>query len=408
MSESDDKLLSELADSYGTPLYVVFESRLQTAYRNFLDAFSKKWPQITIAYSYKTNSLLAVCRLFHSLGAWAEVTSGVELYAAQRLEVQPSHVIFNGPHKTDDELEAIQRMGYCVNIDGWYELERLSALAERLGPCSVGLRVNPGNKQLPHWDKFGFSMTSGDALNAVHRIKHDKNLRLIGLHTHIGTNIANAGLFFESANMVGGFSVRIENIYGAPLQYLDLGGGFATYQPVPYFEDSWSPASLIEYADAIARGLTESGVRSEMQLILEPGRVLTTNTTLLLTRVVEVKTSSDRGFIAIVDTGVNQIPSASWMKHNIRPIHSEQTELVETDIFGNLCMQADLLGVGVRLNRPKPGNLIAIEDVGAYNLSMSYPFIRPRPATVLVKSNGQVEKIRRREKPEDIFALETL
>ncbi len=341
------------------------------------------------------------------MGAWAEVTSGVELYAAKRLGLHPLRVIFNGPHKTDDELETSLCSGCCINIDGWHELERLSSLAQSLGSCNVGLRVNSGNQASPHWDKFGFSMAKGDAMEAVHRIEQDKNLKLVGLHVHNGTNIASADLFFESAKKLGAFSLQIESLYGASLQFLDLGGGFATCQPVPYFEDSWAPASLTEYAEAVVQGLKEVGVRSEMQLILEPGRVLTANAAILLTRVVEVKSSSDRGWITIVDTGVNQVPSTTWMKHNIRQIPSGETELLETDIFGNLCMQADLLGVGVRLNRPKPGNLIAIEDVGAYNLSMSYSFIRPRPAAVLVRSNGEVEAARRREKPEDVFSLET-
>ena len=190
LTHIDDVAVEELVAKFGSPLFVFSEKTLIARYRELHQAFSRRYPKVRIAWSYKTNYLQAICRVFHREGAWAEVVSPMEFDKARRTGIPADHIHFNGPFKPDDALaEAVQGEA-LLHIDNLDELVRLERLADRLGVRPrVAIRVNLAVEGLPAWSRFGLNLESGQAREAAVRIIAGGKLDLVGLHCHIGTFI---------------------------------------------------------------------------------------------------------------------------------------------------------------------------------------------------------------------------
>jgi diaminopimelate decarboxylase len=400
-----DKLLTE----YGSPLYVVSEASLRQGYRGMFGVFSKRYEKVVIAYSYKTNYLSGICAVLHQEGAWAEVVSGFEYEMAKRLGIPGEKIIFNGPYKKPAELNRAFSEGAAVNLDSCDEFGIAEQAAETLGrEARVGVRVN---MQLNHpaWDKFGFSLENGKAYEICRRISRHKYLKLAGLHCHVGTYVIDLGIYRRVIDNLASLAVRIRETLKTEISYLDIGGGFPS---VNTLHTQLMPGETIsptpdQYADVICDIMSERAgeFSNPPLLILEPGRSIVDESMVLLSKVIAVKERENKRRFAIIDAGVNLLPSAYYYKHDISSNREPSGATESIDIFGPLCMQIDVIRRDAALPCLQTGDILTIKNVGAYNFSQSMPFIFARPAVIMVSNKG-IDVLRRAETYDDLKGLE--
>jgi diaminopimelate decarboxylase len=409
LEELEGYPVKKLVEDYGSPLFVVSEAVLRGRYRDLYEAFSKRYVKTTLAYSYKTNYLSGVCAVLHQEGAWAEVVSGFEYEMARRLGIPGEKIIFNGPYKKPADLARAFSEGATVNIDSNDELNTAKLVAETLGKQSkIGIRVNM-QLNYPAWDKFGFSLEDDRAIEACRRAADDRYIKLTGLHCHTGTFVIDPGIYRRLIENLISLAVKAEKIPGVEISYLDIGGGFASgntllSQLMPGQTTSPAPD---HYAEAVCGVLERRAgeLKKPPVLFMEPGRSIVDESMFLLSKVVSVKESASGGKFAIIDAGVNLLPTAYYYKHDMSSDREGPSEQI--DVFGPLCMQIDVIRRGANLPAPKPGDIITIKNVGAYNFSQSMHFIFLKPAVILLGSGG-IEVLRRAETYEDVKGLENI
>jgi len=401
----------DLLEQYGSPLYVISENAIRNTFREAYQAFSTRYPKIQMAWSYKTNYLDAVCRIYHQEGSWAEVVSWFEYEKALSNGIDPRKIIFNGPYKTSEELRKSILNGSLIHIDHFdelYEIIKVSAtLAEK---AKVAIRINMDTGIYPQWERFGFNYENGEAWNAINRIMKSQNLELIGLHTHIGTYIMSTSAYAVATSKLAELAVRTERKFSHKIKYIDLGGGFATQNTLKgaYLPGTDTCPSFDDYAEAITGALLNSEIRPEdlPLLILETGRALIDDAGYLLGRVVANKrmASGRRGMI--VDFGINHLFTSFWYEHTIMPGIPVNTDSEDTMICGPLCMNIDVIRQAVRFPSLQPGDPVVIERIGAYNMTQWLQFITYRPKVVLIGSDGETYVIRENENLDTFKALE--
>jgi len=404
----------ELVERFGSPLWVASEASLREKYKDLYRAFSTRYPKATVAYSYKTNFLPGICAVFHHEGAWAEVVSGFEYDIAMNLGVPGNQIVFNGPYKTKIELQRAIEQDSIINVDSYQEIYDIEELAKELDvEVKVGIRINMQLYET-NWDRFGFNLESGQAIDACMRIASSENLRLTGLHIHIGTFMLDTNIYRVMAQKLAAFCMLMKDHPGVNLEYLDVGGGYATRNTLHF---QWIPGEYAcptfdEYAEAICLPLmTELSKIGEMPLlIIEPGRALVDEGVHLVTTVISRKTFSSGTKGVVVDAGVNLLPTCYWYRFNIHAAERSldipeggATEIV--NIYGPLCMNIDCIQVGTYLPPVRAGDILVVRNVGAYNFSQSMQFIRPRPAAVMITGGG-VEYLRLPETTEYICQLD--
>ncbi len=401
--------IETLLSEYGSPLYVVSEAVLRRSYRNMFTAFSKRYEKTVIAYSYKTNYLSGICAVMHQEGAWAEVVSGFEYEMARRLGIKGDKIIFNGPYKKPAELSRAFTDGASVNLDSVDECKIAEQVAETLGrKVKVGIRINM-QLNYPAWDKFGFSLENGKAFEICSHIASRKYLQLAGLHCHVGTYVIDLGVYRRAIEHLVELAVKIRESLGVEIGYIDIGGGYPSSntlhaQLMP--SDTTSPTPE-QYAETICDVLTKNAKRFDEPpfLILEPGRSVVDESMSIISRVVAVKERDNGARFAIIDAGVNLLPTAYYYKHAVSSNRDPAETAEQIDVFGPLCMQIDVIRREVMLPSVQTGDILTIKNVGAYNFSQSMAFIYPRPAVVLVNQES-VELLRRAETFDDLKGLE--
>jgi diaminopimelate decarboxylase len=223
-------------------------------------ALSRRIANFDLAWSYKTNYLGAVCKVFHQEGSLAEVVSGMELRIALAAGVAGRQILFNGPYKTEDDLAMAFEHQVRVHLDHLDELAAAERVAERLGVLpEVGMRVSMSELPIPVWDRFGFNLESGRALEAARRIVRGGHLDLRTLHCHIGTFITDPEAYRMAARSMATLAVTLEREIGIRIDTIDLGGGLASHNTLhsQYLPGEESTPSLGEFVEAIAAGLEE-------------------------------------------------------------------------------------------------------------------------------------------------------
>lgn len=394
--------VGSLLEQYGSPLFVISEKQIRHNYRNAIRIFKTRYPKVRFAWSYKTNYLRAVCNIFHQEGSWAEVVSGFEYRKALDNGVPGSRIIFNGPAKTDDDLLVAARNNSMIHVDNLDELFTLTAISEKysLRP-RVAVRVNMDTGIYPKWDRFGFNLENGQAWSAITRIMNSGALDLVGLHCHIGTYILSASAYSAAATKLCELAMNIRNKYARTIEYIDLGGGFASSNTLKgtYLPGSAVVPSFDQYADSITTALLDGGLRQDELpfLILETGRALIDDAAWLLATVTGTKRLSDGRRATIIDAGVNILFTSLWYDHKLSPAQDCGQYTEDMAVYGPLCMNIDMIRESVSLPLLEKGNNVVIHNVGAYNMTQWMQFIMLRPNVVMIDASGKIHIVRNAE-----------
>ena len=413
LTHIDNVPVSQLISEFGSPVFVISEKTIRETFSEAKRAFQTRYPRIQFAWSYKTNYLDAVCRIFHQEGSWAEVVSGFEYEKAIKNNVPGSQIIFNGPYKTAADLKSAIENDSFIHIDHFDELYTVIEIAAKAKTKSkVAIRVNMDTGIFPKWDRFGFNYENGEAWDAINRIMMDENLELVGLHTHIGTYMLSVEAYKQAMTKLADLASRTEKKHGTSLRYIDIGGGFASRNTLKgtYYQGKDIVPGFDEYAEAITSALINSEIHPPKLplLILETGRALIDEAGYLLGTVIANKRLSDGRRSTIVDVGVNSLFTSFWYEHEIHPAKSTSDHLEETTLYGPLCMNIDVIREAVAFPLLKKGDHFVIKRVGAYNMTQWMQFITYRPRIVIIDQKNKVHVIRESENLETIRSMERI
>jgi diaminopimelate decarboxylase len=399
---------TELAKQYGTPLYITNESRVIENFSVYRTAF----PDADIYYAAKANGSFAILRILARQGAGADVFSYGELYMALLAGIPHKKILFNGNSKTDFELQKAVELGIKVSVDSRDELHTLSCIAENAGKTvEIAFRVNPDVSPKTHpkistglkTSKFG--IPSDEVIGIYRKASELPGISPCGIHCHIGSQILDTSPFTEATGKMMELVEKIVEL-GIELEFVDMGSGLG----IPYKKDEQAPTPH-DHANAIIPIFNEriEALGISPKLILEPGRYIVGDTTILLTRVNTVKKAA-RNF-AGVDAGFNLLvrPTMYDSYHHAVVANKADSKPEETyTIVGPICETGDVFANDRKLPRIEKDDLIALLDTGAYGFSMSSQYNgRPRCAEILVK-DGAADVIRTREDVEDLLAKQKL
>lgn len=405
VKQIDGVSVHSMMAQFGSPLFVLSERTIRNNFQNAVRAFTTRYPKVQFAWSYKTNYLNAVCRIFHQEGSWAEVVSGFEYRKALGNAVPGNKIIFNGPEKTNEELEMAANNGSLIHIDHFDELYQLIELSDKLKQKPrVAIRVNMDTGVYPVWDRFGFNYENGQAWSALNKIVASGKMELTGLHCHIGTFMLSTDAYATSVKKMGDLAWKCKTQLSNTIQYIDLGGGFPSTNTLrgSFLPGTDAVPSVDEFAEVITKELLLLGFSpAELPLlILESGRVLVDDAGYLLSTVLANKRLSDGRRAAILDAGVNVLFTSFWYDHKVTPAQDFTRHTEDMALYGPLCMNIDVVRQSVNLPLVNRGDRVVIHKVGAYNMTQWMQFIQMRPNVILIDEQGQTHLIREAEKLE--------
>lgn len=402
-----------LLKDFGSPLFVISEKQIRRNFQNASRIFNTRYPKVQFAWSYKTNYLDSVCRIFHKEGSWAEVVSRFEYDKALGNGVPGNKILFNGPYKTDDDLIVASNNNSLIHIDHYDELYALIRLSEETGiKPKVAVRVNMDTGIFPKWDRFGFNYENGQAWNAITRVMNSPNLSLVGIHCHIGTFMLAASAYTIAAKNLCELIWSVRERYGKMMDYLDIGGGFPSTNTLKgaYLPGIDTVPSLDSFADAITDVILGYGFKKEELplLIIESGRALIDDAGYLLGTVLATKRLSDGRRATILDFGINSLFTSFWYEHKVSPAQKSGDQTEEMVLYGPLCMNIDIVRESIVMPLLEKGDNVVVHRVGAYNMTQWMQFITLRPNVVLIDESNNVHVIRNKETLEYIESVENV
>jgi len=433
MAAIDGVEVVRLVKEFGSPLFVFSEHDMRSKARRTKEAFGSRYKKVSFAWSYKTNYLNAVCKVFHSEGWLAEVVSNFEYEKARKLGIAGKNIVFNGPDKPREILDRAMSEGAIVQIDNWDELNLIEKTVQNFKkPVQVGMRVWLDAGVRPIWTKFGFALANGEAAHAAARIIKNPKLSLHTIHSHIGTYILAPEAYRVTAQKLVALREQIFLEQDHLVDCLNLGGGIPSHS---LLHGMVKPADHLirpieEYAEAITGVLNKLPEKKRPLLRMELGRHLIDEAGYLLATVLALKghdrptpastdlsarsakewqilqEESKRGLV--IDAGINLLYTAAWFEIGAWPSRPVNSQVTPTRLYGNLCMALDVIRETVDLPILDVGDVVTLHPVGAYNLAQSMQFIAYRPAVVLIAENGRPELVRRRETLDDINGPELI
>lgn len=405
----------ELAKTYGTPLYVFDEKSIRGHCRAFRESIEENYDGNGLPiYASKAFNCLEICRIVKEEGLGLDVVSGGELYTAIKAGFPADRIYFHGNNKSPEELEFALRTGVGrIIVDNSTELHLLERLAREQGK-SVGvyLRIKPGVDAHTHDfvktgqidSKFGFALENGEAITAVREVLQQKNLRLCGLHCHIGSQIFEIQPFEFAALVMLKFIKQIRDELGYEIDELDLGGGFG----IRYAEDDDAKlykTFMQEVSVVIKKYCAENSLKLP-KILVEPGRAIVGPGGTTLYTVGNVKRIEGIRTYVSVDGGMSDNPRYALYRAKYTALLANkvtQPACETVTIAGKCCESGDLIQENTALQTPEEGDILAVCCTGAYNYSMASNYNRlPRPAAVMIR-DGEARVIIRRETYEDLL-----
>ena len=402
---------SELAEKFGTPLYVYSQATLLDHLNKIKKAFAEIDP--VVCFAVKANGNLSVLRALAGAGAGFDVVSGGELFRVLKAAGDASRVVYAGVGKTDRELdEALAANILLFNCESAPELDAIEAAARRAGQkARVALRLNPdvaagGHAKISTGHKeTKFGLPPEQAAGILRDAGRWPNLIFDGVHIHIGSQITSPEPYTAALDRTVAF-IKANRSEVAPLTYLDAGGGFGVF-----YKAADEAAGADEFAAVIVPRAKDAGCK----LVLEPGRFIAGNAGVLLTRILYVKDSGSKHYY-IVDAGMNDLvrPAMYEAFHEIWPAEThllppsrggsvEGATLRVADVVGPICETGDVLAKGRALPEMVAGELLCVFTAGAYGFTMASNYnARPRPAEIMVDGK-EARVVRRRETYETLI-----
>lgn len=389
---------SDIADEFGTPVYVTDERRLRDNYRRIYNAFSEEIPT-QVHYACKANTNLAILKVLEQEGSCIDAVSIGEILTCMKAGFTADRILYTGVNVSNAELKAVSDLGVMINIDSESEMERLA----KINPgAEISIRVTPGVGS-GHCDKVvtgkkgsKFGIPEERILKAYSRAK-ELGFVPRGLHAHTGSGGQSVEPFIEVTDVLVGIANKLEEA-GTSLDFIDIGGGYGV--PYKMNEDVLDVKELaIEISDIIKE---ESSVET---LYIEPGRYIVADTTLLLTRCIEVKDAGIKKYVG-VDAGMNTLvrPAMYDSYHHVAIADKFGKACTSKyDVVGSICESGDYLAHDRVLPNPEEGDVIAIYNAGAYGFSMGSNYnTRPYCREVLV-CDGKAEITREAQSVEDLW-----
>ncbi|HZD60393.1 MAG TPA: diaminopimelate decarboxylase [Anaerolineae bacterium] len=407
----------ELTKEYGTPLFLMDEDTIRTQCQTYMKAFGSKNKDFEVIYASKAFSSIAMCQIAYEEGLSLDVSSGGELYTANKAGFPMEKIYLHGNNKTSAELELALDQGVGrVVVDSFQELNLLNRVAARKGlRQSILLRVTPGIKPQTHSyiqtgqidSKFGFGLQDGLALSAVRKSLELENIELKGIHAHIGSQIFALHSYAKAIEIIMEFIRSVKDRTGFIVDELNTGGGLGIkYKAVD------EPSTIEEYADVIVDGVVREATRLDLpvpKVMIEPGRSIVANSGVTLYTVGTIKDIPKIRTYVSVDGG---------MSDNLRPmlygavyealLANRAEEIPDTivTIAGKHCESGDILIKDIMLPHPEVGDILCTPATGAYGYVMANNYNRqPRPAVVLVR-DGRARVIIKRETLDDLIRLD--
>ncbi len=400
--------LTEIAERFGTPVYVLDEDEVRNRCRAYRDAFA----DADILYAAKAFLCRAMANWVQEEGLGLDVSSAGELELAVTTGFPPDRMVMHGNAKSPQDLRAAIRLGVGrIVIDSTGEIARLAAEVPSGTRQKVLVRVIPGIAAGGHTairtgtedQKFGLSLVDGSAQHAVARILDQPRLELVGVHCHLGSQIATVKPYLLAVRRMVGLLARIRQQHGTTLPELDLGGGHAVaYRPGESLLDIGALGARVR--TELAASCAAAGLPVP-RLTVEPGRAIAGPAGVALYRVLSVKRTGDRTFVA-VDGGMsdNPRPALYGVRYAPRLLGRRSTaDCRPATVVGRHCEAGDILASDVRLpDDTRPGDLIAIPVAGAYHLSMASGYNMVGRPPVVAVTGGRARLLVRRESFDDL------
>ena len=404
-----------LANDFGTPLYVFDENEIRKNMRTYRDAIKKYYDDNgLILYASKAFSAKAIYKIAKEEGLGVDVVSGGELYTAKSVNFPPEKIYFHGNNKTKEELKDALNYGVGrIVVDNIYELRLLDSLAKEMGKVQdILFRIKPGIDAHTHDfvktgqidSKFGVALENGEAIDIIKKALGFKNVNVVGIHCHIGSQIFELSPFCETADVMMSFMKEVKDETGITLSELNLGGGFG----IRYIESD-DPVPYDKYIETVSVAIHDLAKKYDIpmpKILMEPGRSIVASAGATLYTIGGVKDIKNVRKYISVDGGMADNPryilyNADYTFTIANKANDKKNDVVT--VAGKCCESGDLLGENIPLQTAEVGDTLAVLSTGAYNYSMASHYNRiPNPAVVFVK-DGEARVVIKRETYEDII-----
>ena len=407
----------ELKEKYQTPLYIFDEELVRNNCREYVDNFRVNESGNRVAYAGKAFLPMYMCNLINEEGLYLDVVSGGELYTAHKVDFPMERILFHGNNKTIEEI--IMGVEFGVGrfvVDNYYELDILEKICEERNTKQlIYFRITPGIEAHTHDyiktgqidSKFGFTLSNGDLHSAIENMKNYKNIELVGIHAHIGSQIFDVEPYLDEVKIMMNLVKEIKETYNIDIKEVDLGGGVGVY-----YTEKDEPKTIQQFCEAIIKRSNkvcrEIGIDTPI-LIIEPGRSIVANAGSTIYTVGSIKDIKDIRTYVSVDGG---------MTDNIRPSLYQagyecaiankmgQEKNNQVTIAGKCCESGDILITDADIMDIESGDILIMSSTGAYGYSMSSNYNKiTKPAVVFVQ-NGEVKLICKRQSYEELLNLE--
>ena len=399
---AEDVPVKDIVARFGSPVYIYSAGTLIRHLRAYGEAFKGK--QHIICYALKANSNSALLRLFAKHEAGADVVSGGELFRALNAGIPPKKIVYAGVGKTEEEIRyALKSRILMFNAESESELREIDRIARDMGlKAPIALRINPDIDPQTHpyistgLKKHKFGIPIDDAIDHYKLAGDLKNISVIGIHTHIGSQLTKISPFVDSLTRVLFLIDELAKIR-IRITHLDIGGGLG----INYLEEKPpEPKDLAKKILPLLKG-------RDITLVMEPGRSVVGNAGILVTKTLYLKEGEEKNFV-IVDAGMNDLmrPSLYNAYHHIQPVTKSRRDSMIADVVGPICESGDFLAKDREIPKVKQGEYLAVMSAGAYGFSMSSNYnSRPRIAEVMV-NGGNYALVRKRESYNDLISGE--
>lgn len=404
----------EIAEKYGTPVIVYDEDSIRKNCRAFVNSINKYYDgNGRVLYANKAFSCLEMCRIANDENMGLDVVSGGEIYTALKAGFPAEKLYFHGNNKSRDELKyALENKVGRIIVDNPEELELLTELTTELGvEANIYMRIKPGIDAHTHNfirtgqidSKFGFALETGEAMECVKKAVKAKNVNLVGMHCHIGSQIFDIEPFKHAADVMMKFLADIKTETGVVISELDLGGGFG----IKYLESD-KPVGFDAYMKPVSEAVKSAASKYGLPvpfILIEPGRSIAGSEAVTLYTVGAVKNIPNVRTYASIDGGMTDNPRYILYQSDYTVVCANKADKPKDSVVtvaGKCCESGDLIQENAPVQRLEKGDILAVLSTGAYNYSMASNYNRiPRPAVLMVR-NGEVRTIIKRETYEDI------